>query len=663
MSEPAPTAYPHLFSPITLGATRLKNRVVHASTSTKYNAGGMVTDKFIAYHVNRGRGGAAMTVTEPLAMLRRQENGAKIHVRDPANAAWLRKWAASVEGEDCRLIGQIQDPGRGRHEEGRSQAPIGASALPDDLSWTVPHPLSTEEVRGVITEFVESAVILRDAGWSGVEISSGHGHLFHQFLSAWSNRRTDRYGGDLEGRARLLTELITGLREAVGPDFLIGVKLPAEDGVPGGIDLEQSARITELVHATGAASYLTYCWGSHADTLDWHLPDLHGQRTPFVAKIKQLGQSAPGLPLGALGLITDPNEGERIVRDGDADLVMLARPLVTDPAWAIKAESGREAEIRYCVSCNTCWGVIVAHGQIQCDNNPRVGQPDEADWKPAKAAVRKRVVVVGSGVAGMEAAWVSAARGHDVIVLGASDEPGGKTKLHSLLPGGENLSSIYDYQILSAGRHGARLQMGRAADLETILALEPDVVVLATGATPTWPTFLPEEYRGEGLFPDIREAVQMLVDVGQKQPGQAVIYDHDHTAFTYATAEFLLPRFEGVTIITPRERLASAEALVNRQGIYRRLSKKGVGMVLLSEPLATSAFEEGVVSYANVFTGAEAHIEDVSLFTFATSRAPNDALYEPLKAAGIDVRTIGDAYAPRYILNATSEGNRVGNEI
>ena len=154
----------------------------------------------------------------------------------------------------------------------------------------------------------------------------------------------------------------------------------------GGIDLDAAARITAAVHATGAVDYLTYCWGAHADTLDWHLPDLHGPRAPYVDQIAHLSTFAPGIPVGALGLITDPNEGERIVRDGLADLVMLGRPLVTDPAWPIKAYQGRESEIRYCVSCNTCWHVISTNSVLQCDNNPRVGLADEADWRPAPAA-------------------------------------------------------------------------------------------------------------------------------------------------------------------------------------------------------------------------------------------------------------------------------------
>ena len=297
------TAYPHLFSPLQIGGVRLRNRVVHASMSTRYVSGGQVTDRLITYHANRARGGASMLVTEPLNLLPRQTNPQKVRVLDPANRGGLERWAAAVRSFDSHLIAQIQDPGRGRHQPGRVHDAVGPSPLPDDLSWTVPHALDTGEVEQMIVDFAKAARLLRDCGFSGVEISAGHGHLFHQFLAARSNLRTDRFGGELEGRARFVTELCSALRAECGPDFLVGVKLPGEDGMPGGIGLEESAAVTRLVHATGAASYLTWCWGSHSDTLDWHLPDMHGPRAPYVDRIATLARNAPGTVVGALGLL------------------------------------------------------------------------------------------------------------------------------------------------------------------------------------------------------------------------------------------------------------------------------------------------------------------------------------------------------------------------
>ncbi len=651
------TAYPTLFSPVEIGGVRLRNRLAHASVLTKFVRDGQPTERFIHYHRSRARGGTGLIVTEPVAMTSVNRVPHRLRVWDDAALGSLQRIAEAVEGADTRLLGQVQDAGRGRHAVGRNEGAVGASALPDDLSWTVPRVLTPGEIRRLIDEWAEGSLRLKRAGWSGVEISAGHGHLFHQFLSAWSNRREDEFGGDLAGRARFLTELIGAIRAACGRPFIIGVKLPGDDGVPGSIDLAEARRIAAVVAATGEVDYWTWAWGAHANSLWRHLPDAHGERHPYLGHIRELRQAAPEIPAGAIGYITDPNECERALTDGTADLAFLGRPLITDPAFGVKAEQGREAEIRYCVSCNTCWRTIIEGGRLECDNNPRVGAADEAAWTPAPARRPRQVVVVGGGIAGMEAAHTAARRGHRVTLLSASDEPGGKTRLHAALPGGENLSSIYDYQYLAGRAAGVHYAWGVRAGADEVLTLRPDHVLLATGSHMTVPDFIPAEFAEDGLVPDVRGLARDMLERSGREPGRLVLVDRDHTEMTYAAAELFAERFERVTLVTPRERIASDCSLVNRQGIYHRLHGKGVEILTCVEPRDLDLLEEGALALVNVWNGAESRVEDVVAITYATARVPDDGLRGPLEAAGIPVQCIGDARAPRGVLAATREGH------
>ncbi len=654
--------YPRLFNEFELADKPLRNRIVHASMSLGMTVGGKVSAGQIQYCANRAKGGAAMVITEPLGMIR--QHMANLHRASAFTAAdedGLTRWARAVEGEGCRLLGQVQDSGRGRHLPYRNYTAIGAAPLPDDISWTMPHVLTTEEIATMLDDFGASSARLKRCGWSGVEISAGHGHIFHQFMSPWSNNRTDRYGGDFDGRMRLVIELIASLRAHCGKDFIVGMKIPGDDGLPGGIGPELAARIAARLTESGKVDYVCFAQGMHSRTLELHIPDGNTPRLTYMSMIGKLGRATHGVPVVALGRITDPAEAEGILARGDAQLVGVGRALITDPAWPLKAQQGRARDIRYCVSGNTCWFNAINGRPLVCDNNPRVAMADEVDFQPERVPTKRRLTVVGAGIAGMEAAWIAAARGLDVTVLGRSMEVGGKTRLHALLPGGEGMSSIYDYQHQEAiDSERVTFRLGIDAGLKEVLETEPDEVVLATGSTMIWPRCLPEALRATGLVPDLREAAFELLRHRARQPGTAVVFDMDHTEGTYAVIELLHALFERVVVLTPRASIAEDVPLVTRQGIVRRFHEKGIRVIPFSEPAWTDAMESGRLEVRHVYGGDFEPIEEVAFFSYSTPRAPNDALAEPLRAAGMPFRRVGDCVVAHAAQHATSTGHAAG---
>ena len=657
---PEANAYPLLFSPLQVGRWRLKNRIVHASMSLRYGAAQGMHPSYHQYYLNRARGGAALIITDPVAFLPSQ-GSERLCAWNDSMVDDLSRFSQAIRSEDCHLLAQIQDNGRARRVPGRVAGLRGASALPDDLFYAMPEEMTPPELEAFVEAAAEAARRLQRCGYTGVELSAGHGHLFHQFLSPRTNLRQDDYGATLAGRSRLLVEVCQAIRQLCGDDFMLAVKLPGDDGLRDGVTPLLAAQIARHLVDQVPVNLLSYAQGTHHHTLEMHLPDDSYPRQPYMPLIRRLKLETPEVPVMALGRITDPAEAEGILARGDAQVVALGRALVTDPAWPLKSQRGMARNIRYCVSCNSCWGTIIQGLPLACDNNPRVAHPHELDADLPAAASPKRIAVVGAGIAGLEAAMTAAQRGHQVTLWGHGAMPGGKAQLQSRLPVSESLSSIADYQFMQLQRLGVDLRLGQRASAQDVMAMQPQAVVLATGATMVWPQALPTRLRDDGWVQDLREVVVNLLKHPGMQTGVAVIYDLDQTAGTYAAAELLKDRFERVVILCGRESVAQDVPLVVRQRIQRRCAERGIEILTQVEPVWTDLMEEeGRLAYRSIFGDTLRYIDQVALITYATPRKPNVDLWAPLRDSGVPVHRIGDCLLAREPMSATAEGHAIG---
>ena len=649
-------AFDNLFAPLKVGTKRTRNRIVHVATVSGYGAARKVTDRLITYHGNRAKGGCGMIVTE-LLNVHPTSLGSPILVsaHDESNLDGFKRWADAVESEDCRLLGQLGHVGR-QQLWGPEQIPVSATDKPDGLYWNVAHRLSTDEIPGIVDAYVDAAHRLQRAGFSGVELHGAHGYLIAQFLSPASNDRDDAYGGDRTGRMKFAREIIDGIREACGTDFILGIKLAADEKIPGGIDIDESEAIVRAFAEDGKVDGFAFSQGAFSYTFDAHLPDMHYPPRPFVELHRRLRAAAGGIPAAALGRFESPEAAEQALANGSCDLVGLSRALICDPAWGEKARNGRASDIRPCNFCNLCWAEISFSRPMACFQNPEIATESEVDWRPPPATKRKTVAIVGAGLAGLEAAWIAAERGHDVTVFSASDEVGGSAALEATLPGRAEAQIPIDFQRRKAEAAGARFTLGKKALAEDVLAVSPDEIVIATGARPRPPESLTEP--GEAM--DLRAACRELGGGTDKRSDTAVIFDQDQSEFVYAAAALFAGRYDRVVLLTPAPDVAREVNLMSRFGVYRRLYDAGVTIERFAEPVRLGG---GVMTWRNILTREEFELAEVTCLAYATPRLVNDELVGRLKSSGIPLHVIGDCKLPRNTTAAVHEGHAAGLAI
>ncbi|MFE3291246.1 FAD-dependent oxidoreductase [Rhodococcus sp. NPDC059234] len=475
MSNP----YPKLFSPLDLGFTTLRNRVVMGSMHTGLEDRARDIPKLAAYFAERARGGVGLIVTGGYAPNRTGwllPFGAEMITK--AQAKRHRTVTDAVHAEGGKIALQILHAGR------YSYNPLSASAssIKAPINPFRPRALTGRGVESTIGDFVRCARLAQSAGYDGVEIMGGEGYFINQFLAPRTNKRTDKWGGSAENRRRIAVEIVRRTRAAVGPNFVILFRLSMADLVDKGQTWDEIVTLARELEAAGTTIFNT--------DIGWHearVPTIVTSvpRAAFVDFTERLARDVT-IPVCASNRINMPETAEEILTRGDAQLISMARPMLADPEWARKAESDRSDEINTCIACNqACLDHAFGNKKVSCLLNPRAGRETELVLSPTRR--RKNVAVVGAGPAGLSAALNLAQRGHEVNLFEAGDEIGGQFGIARRIPGKEEFAETIRYYTRQLELAGVKVHLGTRVDARRLVDGGHDEVVLATGVTPRIP--------------------------------------------------------------------------------------------------------------------------------------------------------------------------------
>src|ERR671931_848445 len=574
---------------------------------------------------------------------------------DERNEPALRALAAGVHEHGGVCMSQMTHMGRRGHSR-ESGAPLRApSDVPEPVHREVPVPLEAAEIPPIVERFAAAARRLEACGWDGCEVTSLGGHLIEQFFDPQVNTRSDRYGGSLENRTRFAREVLGAVRAAVSERFIVGFRMTVDQRLEGGLTPAQLREIAALVCATGHVDLLSVSGGTGATPLS-QAATVPPDELPEGVYAELAGEmrAAVGIPVLVSGRILDGATAERCLRETGVELVGMTRAIIADPDLPRRLRDGARA--RPCISINEgCIGRLYSGLPMWCSVNPAVRDPRlEA---PVPAAQPCRVVVVGGGVAGLEAARGAARRGHRVIVLERRRVLGGRARLALVRRGRERWGLYLDWLAAELADAGAEVRIGGDADADAVLAQRPDAVVLATGSVPRAAAVPP------GPLP-VLDGDAVLEDGAPAPAGAtgAVVVDDENGFVAPTVAETLTGRGWKVEIVTALPGVAAEIDPTQRPFVLRRLER---ARVRLSPNLECVGCEPAGVVLRHVHAGSQTRRRGVGLIVVAGHRraAPGPRATLRERRPDLELHVVGDALAPRTLLDAVAEGARAGADV
>lgn len=643
-------SFPHLFEPLSIGHLSIKNRIVSSGHDTVMVEGGHVTDQLVAYHEARATGGVGLIVMQAAGV----HDTARYtsHVLMAADDSCIPGFASVAEAvhpHGCKLFGQLFHPGREVMESQDGSAPVALapSAVPNERFHVMPRALTKEMIAEIVAGYGAAARRLRAAGLDGAEVVASHGYLPSQFLNPSVNLRTDSYGGDAAHRMRFLREVLEAVRDQVGSDFVVGVRISADELEEDGLSAQDSLAACIALDKSGLIDYLSVTLGTSASLAgsDHIVPPMTEPVGYCVANAARV-REAVGIPVFAAGRINQPQDAERVLGAGNADAVIMNRALICDPTMPSLAAEGRAEEIRACIACNqACIGHFHAGYPISCIQHPETGR-ERAYGHRSRAASARAILVVGGGPAGLKAAAVAAERGHSVTLYEARARVGGQVLLAELLPGREEFGGAVTNLRGEAERAGVRILTRVRVDAAFVREQRPDAVIVATGAVPRRP---PLEIMGDPTVIDAWKVIE-----GAELPrGRTVVADWRADWVGAGVAQLLAARGHAVVLCV--NGYAAVEGLQQyvRDAHLAALARAKITVVPL---VRLFGVDDKAVYFQHVLTKDPVIVEDVAALVLAQGHMPEEALLGDLAGDDMDVVGIGDCLAPRTVEEAVLEG-------
>ncbi|MEM7207584.1 MAG: FAD-dependent oxidoreductase [Pseudomonadota bacterium] len=637
--------FPHLFSPITLGATTVKNRIVSTGHHT-YLADGVPGDALIAYHRARAEGGAGLIVSEIVAVHETAGFASQLlNASSPDTIGAFAQLAQACHEYDCKLFAQLFHPGREILSTKSGFAPIAyaPSAVPNERFHIMPKPMSVALIEDIIDGFGRNAAHLLAAGFDGVEIVGSHGYLPAQFLNPNVNQRDDAYGGDFGRRLTFVRQCIETIRQRAD-GLCVGLRLSADDLEPNGLNNDSIVRI--CAELDDEVDYFSVVAGSSATLgASVHITAPMGVEAAYVAPMSATICARVNSPVLVTGRINQPQEAEQIIATGQADLCGMTRALICDPQMPQKARAEQSDDIRACIACNqSCIGRAHKGLGISCIQNPQSGR--ETQFPSLIPTTRKkRVLIAGGGPAGMKAAVIAAQRGHRVTLCEKNTQLGGQALLAQRLPGREEFGGIVTNLLREMDHAGVAVERNCPVTLNTLREKNPDTVVVATGAQHYAPDL-------EALDTSRTCSIDDVLWGNAKVGASVVIADWKADWIGLGLAEKLASEGRHVRLYVNAALAGEALQLYTRNHYVGRLRKRGVEVITHARLFGS---DENTVYFQDTLSDEPILAEDVDTLVLAMGRQPVCELENALAGEGIDYAAIGDCVIARSAEEAVYE--------